>query len=144
MDNCNYNLSSNFTRFGANDTTNCQLKINKDTFNRYEDTLTQKQIYSNIANRTVRNFSVCIPDISSGSDSGSGGGGGGGGEDGATPLASSEITETSPHSHIPPNNDLPVNSFQATKLVSEFHPDQIPEIVVENSYPSCSYKPIKF
>lgn len=139
MDNCNYKLTSSFTRFGANDTTNCQLKIDKDTFNRYEDTLTQKQIYSNIANRTVRNFSVCIPDISlsdtvsiTSSSSGD------------SPPPSPIDIPSPPPSPTPPNIDLSDYSFKATKLVSEFHPDQIPEVEVEKNYPSCSYKSIKF
>ena len=140
MDNCNYKLTSSFTRFGANDTTNCQLKIDKDTFNRYEDTLTQKQIYSNIANRTVRNFSVCIPDISNVdidnttvSDSGS-----------EPPSPGSSTSQSRPQSPTPPNIDLSDYSFKATQLVSEFHPDQIPDIDPESTYPSCSYKSIKF
>ena len=141
MDNCNYNLNSSFTRFGANDTTNCQLKINKDTFNRYEDTLTQKQIYSNIANRTVRNFSVCKPEKSSdgdGDDSDSD-------SDGDTPPPSPPSTPTQPDSPTPTkNSELLSNSLKATKLVSEFHPDQILDIDPESSYPSCSYKSIKF
>ena len=140
MDNCNYKLTSSFTRFGANDTTNCQLKINKDTFNRYEDTLTQKQIYSNIANRTVRNFSVCITDTyiadtdnTTDIDSG------------IEPPSGPDTIPSQPPSPNPPDNTiLSFNSSQATTLVSEFHPDQIPEIVVESTYPSCSYKPIKF
>ena len=139
MDNCNYKLSRSFTRFGANDTTNCQLKINKDTFNRYEDTLTQKQIYSNIANRTVRNFSVCIQDISIADidntivtdiDT--------------TPSGPDTDPSSSPHSPTPIYIALSDNSFKATQLVSVFHTDQIPEIDVESRYPSCSYKPIKF
>lgn len=141
MDNCNYNLSGSFTRFGGNDTTNCQLKIDKDTFNRYEDTLTQKQIYSNIANRNVRNFSVCIPNISNV------------GTDvisvtvtnGKPPPELGTTTLIPPDSPIPPdNNTIVTHSSKATTLVSEVHPDQIPDEVVENSYPSCSYKPIKF
>ena len=141
MDNCNYKLTSSFTRFGANDTTNCQLKINKDTFNRYEDTLTQKQIYSNIANRTVRNFSVCVPDISNvdidntiDSESGS-----------EPPSPGSSTSSSPPQSPTPPDNAVLLsNILKATKLVSEFHPDQIPEVEVEKNYPSCSYKSIKF
>tara|TARA_B100000530_G_scaffold336124_1_gene289972 strand:+ start:1297 stop:1719 length:423 start_codon:yes stop_codon:yes gene_type:complete len=140
MDNCNYNLNSSFTRFGANDTTNCQLKIDKVTFNRNKDTLTQKQIYANIANRTVRNLSVCIPDLSlsdtvsiTSSSSGS------------EPPSPVTLPPSRPQSPTPPdNNTIFINSSKATKLVSEFHPDQIPDIVVENRYPSCSYKPIKF
>ena len=141
MDNCNYKLTSSFTRFGANDTTNCQLKIDKDTFNRYEDTLTQKQIYSNIANRNVRNFSVCIPDISlsdtvsiTSSSSGD------------DPPPGPDIIPTPPPSPTPPDNTVFSDySSKATQLVSE-PPDvgSLTEIVVENSYPSCSYKPIKF
>lgn len=141
MDNCNYKLTSSFTRFGANDTTNCQLKIDKDSFNRYEDTLTQKQIYSNIANRTVRNFSVCIPDISlsdtvsiTSSSSGS------------EPPSPGSLPSSRPQSPTPPNNTVFSDySSKATQLVSE-PPDvgSLTEIVVENSYPSCSYKPIKF
>lgn len=137
MDNCNYKLTSSFTRFGANDTTNCQLKIDKDSNTL---TLTQKQIYSNIANRTVRNFSVCIPDISlsdtvsiTSSSSGS---------EPPSPVS----LPSPPQSPTPPDNsDLSVYSSKATQLVSE-PPDvgSLPEIVVENSYPSCSYKPIKF
>ena len=140
MDNCNYNLNSSFTRFGANDTTNCQLKIDKDTFNRYQDTLTQKQIYSNIANRTVRNFSVCKPEESrdlSYSDTSS--------SEGDTPPPSPPSTPTPPDSPTPPDNDILIeNSNYATESVSVFHPDQIPEVEVEKNYPSCSYKPIKF
>ena len=101
MDNCNYNLSSSFTRFGANDTTNCQLKINKDTFNRYEDTLTQNQIYSNIAKRTVRNFSVCIPDISNTDIDNKTGGD----SDTSPPKTPQTSPPTSPpHSPRPPDN----------------------------------------
>jgi hypothetical protein len=141
MDNCNYKLTSSFTRFGGNDTTNCQLKIDKDTFNRYEDTLTQKQIYSNIANRNVRNFSVCIPDISNV-----------GTKvinvtvtNGKPPPPQGGILTSPPTRNKPPDNNMIfIHSSKATTLVSEEHPDQIPEEVVENSYPSCSYKPIKF
>ena len=140
MDNCNYNLNSSFTRFGANDTTNCQLKIDKVTFNRNKDTLTQKQIYANIANRTVRNLSVCIPDLSlsdtvsiTSSSSGD------------SPPDTPRDILTPPPSPTPPDNTVFSDySSKATQLVSEFHPDQIPDIVVENRYPSCSYKPIKF
>ena len=141
MDNCNYNLNSSFTRFGSNDTTNCQLKIDKVTFNRYKDTLTQKQIYANIANRTVRNLSVCKPEKSSDGD-GDGDGGGGGGD---TPPPSPPIIPTPPDSPTPPENAvLLTNSFKITKSVSVSHPDQIPEVEVKKKYPSCSYKPIKF
>ena len=140
MDNCNYNLNSSFTRFGANDTTNCQLKIDKVTFNRYKDTLTQKQIYANIANRTVRNFSVCKPEESrdlSYSDTSS--------SDGDTPPPSPPSTPSPPDSPTPPDNDILIeNSNYARVSVSVSHPDQIPEVEVEKKYPSCSYKPIKF
>ena len=143
MDNCNDNLSGSFTRFGANDTTNCQLKIDKVTFNRYKDTLTQKQIYSNIANRTVRNFSVCKPEESTGdgvdeSEDESE-------DEDDTPPPSPPSTPTPPDSPTPPNNNkLILYSNNATELVSVTHPDQIPEVEVEKNYPSCSYKPIKF
>ena len=141
MDNCNYNLNSSFTRFGSNDTTNCQLKIDKVTFNRYKDTLTQKQIYANIANRTVRNLSVCKPEKSSdgdddGSDSDS---------DDDSPPDTPTGTLTPPDSPTPPETAvLLTNSFKVTKSVSVSNPDQLPEIEVVSSYPSCSYKPIKF
>jgi|TARA_R110001592_G_scaffold154118_1_gene383017 hypothetical protein len=141
MDNCNYNLSSSFTRFGANDTTNCQLKIKKETFNRYNNTLTQKQIYSNIANRIVPNFSVCIQDISSADidkiiDTDS---------DSEEPPSRPDTIPSPPDSPTPPDNSvLSQYSLQATQLVSVIHPDQIPDIDTESSYPSCSYKSIKF
>ena len=135
MDNCNYNLSSSFTRYGSNDTTNCQL--NKDNFNGNKDTLTQKQIYSNIANRTVRNFSVCVddeiinePDDESGS--------------GVPSIPSTPTPSPTPPPNLTPPPISEFNINRATESVSVFHPDQIPEIEVESNYPSCSYKPIKF
>jgi len=145
MDNCNYNLNSSFTRFGANDTTNCQLKIDKVTFNRYKDTLTQKQIYANIAKRTVRNFSVCKPEESTGDGDGEGDGEGEGEGDGDTPPGTPQLPLSPPDSPTPPDNDILIeNSNYARESVSVSHPDQIPEVEVEKNYPSCSYKPIKF
>jgi len=140
MDNCNYNLNSSFTKFGANDTTNCQLKIDKDNFNRYKDTLTKNQIYSNIAKRTVRNFSVCIPDISNTDIDNKTGG-----DPDKSPPPTPSPPTSPPNSPRPPDNSkLAINMSKATPTVSDPPPDQIPEIVVESSYPSCSYKPIKF
>ena len=141
MDNCNNKLIGQFTRFGSNDITNCQLKIDKETFNRSKDTLTQKQKYANIANRRVNNLSVCIPDsdtsvIESASPITSGD---------SPPDTPTTITTSPPDSPIPPDNvTLSNNTDTITGLISEFHPDQIPDKVDEPTYPSCSYKPIKY
>ena len=110
-------------------------------FNRYKDTLTQKQIYANIANRTVRNFLVCKPEESTGDGDGEEEGE----SEGDSPPPSPPSTPTPPDSPTPPDNDILIeNSNYATESVSVFHPDQIPEVEVEKNYPSCSYKPIKF
>ena len=141
MDNCDNNLVGQFKRFGSNDTTNCQLKIDKETFNRYKDTLTQKQNYANIANRRVNNLSVCIPDsdtsvIESASPITSGD---------SPPDTPTTIPTSPPYSLIPPGNATLSNNIDTiTQLISEFHPEQITVKVDDDSYPSCSYKPIKF
>ena len=141
MDNCDNKLVGQFTRFGSNDTTNCQLKIDKETFNRYKDTLTQKQIYANLANRRVNNLSVCIPepeqsDTKPETSTISGA---------SPPDTPTTITTSPPDSPIPPDNTTLSNNIDTiTQLISEFHPDQITDKVDDSSYPSCSYKPIKF
>ena len=140
MDNCNNKLIGQFTRFGSNDTTNCQLKIDKETFNRYKNTLTQKQVYANFANRRVNNLSVCIPEPEQ-SDSES--------ESSISSGDSPPDTPTSslspPDSPIPPDNVTLSNNIDTiTGLISKFHPDQIPDKVDEPNYPSCSYKSIKY
>ena len=141
MDNCNNKLIGQFTRFGSNDTTNCQLKIDKETFNRYKNTLTQKQVYANFANRRVNNLSVCIPEPEQ-SDSESESSVSSGDSPPDTPTT---ITTSPPDSPIPPDNDiLLTNNNRITQLVYKFHPDQIPDKVDEPNYPSCSYKPIKY
>ena len=62
-----------------------------------------------------------------------------------TPQPGTPTPPTSPpDSPRPPDNITLELMLKATKLLSDPHPDQNPEIVVESSYPSCSYKPIKF
>ena len=90
----------------------------------------------------MHNFSVCIPDISGG-DGGGGGDGATGGDGSEPPVAPTAPSQSPPQSPSPPPVLLS-NIIRATQLVSVFHTDQIPEIDAENSYPSCSYKPIKF
>ena len=143
MDNCDNKLVGQFTRFGSNDTTNCQLKIDKETFNRYKDTLTQKQIYANFANRRVNNLSVCITEESSITS------------DDESSVVPPEIDTTNQDNRDTSygnntdfdNSDLYNKSEQASTLVQDLFLDTagISQVVLANdSYPSCSYKPIKF
>ncbi|MAU37582.1 MAG: hypothetical protein CMD14_09495 [Flavobacteriales bacterium] len=143
MDNCDNKLVGQFTRFGSNDTTNCQLKIDKETFNRYKDTLTQKQIYANLANRRVNNLSVCNLEktiITS---------------DNSQSLVRPEIDTTNQRNRdisYDKNTDFDnSNLYNKSELASDLIEDLfldttgISQVVLANdSYPSCSYKAIKF
>ena len=62
MDSCTKNLNKEVVKHGSNDTTNCQLIINKETFNRNENPLTRKELYSALAKRLPINTTNCIAD----------------------------------------------------------------------------------